>query len=107
MPKYAYLPLLKFRFSNTWFPIEVFRWTNNRLPYNERKCTLCNLNELGDEFHYVLICPYFKIKRKQLIKPYYINNPNTLKYKQLFNTTETETLLKLSTFVKLLLKTVL
>ena len=106
LPKYAYLPLLKLRSSNTYFAVERGRWSNNHVPYNERKCTLCNLNELGDAFHYVLICPYFNIKRKQLIKPYYITNPNIIKYKQLFNTKSTDILFKLSTFAKILLKNV-
>ena len=30
---------------------------HNNIPRNERKCTLCNLNDIEDEFHFVLKCP--------------------------------------------------
>ena len=40
---------------------------NTKLPiykhiyiYDSDVCTLCNLNVCGDEYHYVLICPFFK-----------------------------------------------
>jgi hypothetical protein len=34
------------------------RWNN--IPRENRKCTLYNLGEIGDEFHYALNSPYFK-----------------------------------------------
>ena len=30
----------------------------NNIPRENRKCNLCNLEEIGDEFHYILNCPY-------------------------------------------------
>jgi hypothetical protein len=40
--------------------IEHARWKNITL--ENRKCKLCNSEEIGDEFHYILILysPYFK-----------------------------------------------
>ena len=29
------------------------------IPLDDGKCTLCNLNEIGDEFHYLLKCSFF------------------------------------------------
>ena len=26
-------------------------------------CTLCNLGELGDEFHYCMVCPHHKFQK--------------------------------------------
>ena len=43
---------------------------------NRRLCKLCQKQEIGDEFHYILECPIFKCKRKLLIKQKYIQNPN-------------------------------
>ena len=44
-----------------------FRCANSKLPvydqlymYDTDKCTLCDLNARGDEYHYILICPFFK-----------------------------------------------
>ena len=40
--------------------IEHARWNN--IPLENRKCKLCNSEEIGDEFHYILILysPYIK-----------------------------------------------
>ena len=43
--------LSKFRCRNVKIPIELGAHQN--VPRMERKCTLCNLSELGDEFHYL------------------------------------------------------
>ena len=67
LPKHKYIPILKFRLSNHRFAVERGRWNNSKVPHSERKCNKCNLNDLGDEFHYLLICPHFKQKRIQLL----------------------------------------
>ena len=44
------------RTCNHRLPIETGRWCNiNR---EERLCTLCK-NSIGDEYHFILECPYF------------------------------------------------
>ena len=45
----AYIPMLKFRTSNSKLPVETGIWRN--VPLHDRKCELCNKNDLGDEFH--------------------------------------------------------
>jgi len=47
----------KFRCRNNMLPIESGSHYN--IPRAERLCKLCMSNELGDEFHYVLVCPFF------------------------------------------------
>ncbi|KAL4240926.1 hypothetical protein ACF0H5_001709 [Mactra antiquata] len=51
-PNYTYL--VKFRTGNHYLPAEVGRWHN--IPLSDRKCLLCNKNDIGDEMHYLLIC---------------------------------------------------
>ena len=34
-------------------------WWNN-IPRENKKCNFCNLEEIGDEFHYIIDCSYFK-----------------------------------------------
>ena len=51
IPKQLYIPLIKFRSSSHKLPVEVGRWKNTI--YAERKCSLCNKNDIGDEFHYL------------------------------------------------------
>ncbi len=75
-----YIPLIKFRTSNHKLPIELGRW--NGIDIAERKCIKCNMNTIGDEFHYLLECPSLEIDRKRLIKPYYFRRPNIIKFKE-------------------------
>ena len=35
----------------------------NSVPYENRKCQLCDLNEIGDEFHFLFICSKFTDER--------------------------------------------
>ena len=69
--------LLKFRTRNHRLPVEVGRW--NKIELRERKCVFCK-NDIGDEYHYILICPYLNLSRKQYIKPYYFKRPNTINF---------------------------
>jgi hypothetical protein len=40
----------------------------------ERICDLCNKEELGDEFHYLFNCTFFKDERKKFIPEYLYND---------------------------------
>ena len=103
MSKYFCRRFLSFRTRNHRFPVEVGRWYNTRI--NERKCHLCN-NDLGDEYHYLLICPEFESERKKYLKPYYYKRPNVVKYSEIMNTNNEKMLKQLCLFIDFLLKTV-
>ena len=49
--------LAKYRCGSHKLPISVNKYSEQQLP---RQCSLCNLNEIGDEFQYSLVCPKFK-----------------------------------------------
>ena len=74
----VFIPIIKFRTCNYKLPIETGRWHD--VPYIERKCTLRNRNELGDDFHYLMKCSFFETERKELLRPYYYNRPNIIKF---------------------------
>ena len=73
--------LLKFRLSNHRLPVETGRRDN--IPLEERKCNLCEKNDIGDEFHYLFVCSHFNSDRKQFLKPYFYKRPNMIKFKEL------------------------
>ena len=77
----------KFRLNNHRLPIQQGRTLN--VPLVERICTLCNLGEIGDEFHYLFVCEQEKIKnsRKKHLSNYFLHHCNILKFKQSMNTT--------------------
>ena len=93
--------LFAFRSRNHRFPVEVGRWTGQ--PLSERKCNFCK-TELGDEFHFLLVCKYFQEDRKRYINKFYYERPNILKYRELMNKTNVSELEKLCKFVDILLK---
>ena len=76
--------MIKLRTRNHRLPIEKGRW--NKIPLEERTCHLCN-SDLGDEYHYILVCKEFSTEREQYLKPYYFRGPNIIKFKQLLTST--------------------
>ena len=54
------------------------------MDFDRRLCILCK-TDVGDEYHYILNCNYFRPFRKKNIKAYYNKHPNTLKFSQLMN----------------------
>jgi RNAse (barnase) inhibitor barstar len=87
----------KLRTSNQKFPIECGRWQN--IKRNRRLWKLCQNQEIGDEFHYIMECPFFKYKRKLFIKQKYIQNPNM---KQLNNLVTSKNRKELTNICKLI-----
>ena len=72
----------------------------------ERMCHKCQMNELGDEFHYVFCCPFFENDRRLYLKSYYYKYPNVLKYNKLFCSEKKNQLSKLAKFMKTITKNV-
>ena len=89
--------LCKFRICNHRFPIETGRL--ERVPREDRTCTLCNNNQIGDEFHYLMECKMFCVERKQYLGNYFCKNVNVLKFETLLNSHNTR---KLRNICKLL-----
>ncbi|MEW8548397.1 MAG: hypothetical protein AB2693_33250, partial [Candidatus Thiodiazotropha sp.] len=102
LPRKLYIKLFKLRTGNHKLPVETGRWDG--IDISERKCSLCPLNDTGDEFHYILKCPYFHTERQLYLKPYYIRRPSMFKFVQLLQSKSTSVLTKLSKFIELILK---
>ena len=57
--------LSRLRCSAHHLEIEKGRW--NKIPVNDRVCTLCQSGEIGDEYHFAMKCPVFNVKRNCFI----------------------------------------
>ena len=101
LPRRFYIPLIKFRTANYKLPMETGRWDDSSI--EERKCRICNKNDVGDDFHYLLICPYFEYDRSQLLKRHFYIRPNILKYKELLTSNNTNILTNLSKFSNIIM----
>lgn len=102
LPKHLYLHMVHFRTANHKFPIETGRWNN--IDLNERKCNLCEKNIIGDEFHYLLECPFFKNERLNYLDSSYYRKPNILKYKELLSTRKESQLTNLGIFMGIIIR---
>ena len=78
--------ICKFRCGCHRLPIESGRW--HKIQRDERTCIICNSNEIGDEYHYILVCNFFSSERKKLLPKYCQKNANTAKFNQLFSSTD-------------------
>ena len=94
LPKrYAYA-LCKLKCGNHHMPIVTGRYS--KVPINERKCNLCQCGDIGDEFHYLLKCPFFEAARTKYLKTYYYTHPSRVKMQQLFESTDSIEMLNLA-----------
>ena len=102
LPANLALATIKFRTLNHKMPIQKGRIMN--VSRNERLCTKCGMRDLGDEFHYLFVCDYFKDERKKLLKGYFYKHPNTVKFAELLGSHKKSMLLKLSKFMSIVIK---
>ena len=96
--------MLKFRLSNHRLPVETGGWENT--PLEDRKCILCSKHDIGDEFHYLFVCDHFTkctSDRKKYLSSYFYKSPNIMKFKELFSSANTRKLVKLSSFVEIIM----
>ena len=96
-----YIPIARIRTTNHRLPIERGRWEN--IERSQRFCTLCNRNALGDEFHYLFECDFFKETRKTYLTRYYLRHANILKFQQLMSLRNVKLLQQLSRFISFVL----
>ena len=92
--------LCRFRCGNHRLPIETGRW--HSVSRNDRVCHLCDSNDIGDEYHYIMSCSALKEDRKRLLPNFCNNNPNTFKFEKLFNSNNIICLEKLCKFIRII-----
>ena len=71
------------------------------------KCTLCSLKEVGNLYHYILVCPEFKIARMEHVNKYYYKQPNKNKFTELLNVKNCSEILHLNRFKERIYKQVI
>jgi len=101
LPRKDAIALCKFRTGSNKIPIVSGRFNN--IDRADRICNLCH-SDIGDEFHYIFICPTHSTLRKKYIPSYYLKGTNTLKMNKLFNAGK-QTLRNLAIFCKIIMQT--
>ena len=85
----------------TQYPIETGRWKN--VTIQNRICPLCNNVDIGDEFHYIFTCTFFKNLRNRFLPSFCQSKPNIYKLLKLFNSKKAAILRRLSIFCSLIM----
>ena len=91
--------LSRLRLSSHRLEVEVGRWVKpNKIPYENRKCKICNV--FKDKFHFLLECPLYDNLRKVYINKYYWRRPSMLKFVLLLSNEQGKTS-KLFNFIRI------
>ena len=67
LPAKSRRSLTKLRISNHNLAIETGRYTKPKTTPDERKCPFCYMNFIEDEYHFLLVCPFYITEREHLI----------------------------------------
>ena len=87
----------KFRLASHDLAIERGRYEN--IDRNERICRCCNGNFVESEYHFLLVCPFYRELRQRYMKPYYCHWPTLNKFEDLMCKRNKNTILNLSKFI--------
>ena len=90
--------LTRLRTSSHRLEVEVGRWVKpERVPFEHRMCTTCNL--LEDEYHFVIECQRYNDLRRKYIRPSFYVRPNMFKFLELLQSTNVSIVKNLALFV--------
>ena len=98
------IPLTKIRANNNRLPVVTGRYEN--ICREERLCTKCNGNVMGDEFHIMLLCPNEDLVelRSRYIPAFCTTNPTMNKINTLMQCKKENVLTNISYFLRAIYK---
>ena len=68
---------------------------------NQRFCTKCHMNVIENEFHFFLVCPFYRQLRNERLPRYYCHWPGLFKFKILMKSTNNKLISKVAKVVYL------
>ena len=89
--------IAKLRLSSHQLCIETGR--HRGIERTERKCVLCDLNDIEDEYHFVCICPVYYNLRRQYLQKYFYVRPSVYKFIALLNSSKSKVLNNLALYL--------
>lgn len=94
--------LSRFRCSSHKLAIEEGRFRN--IERSDRLCTKCNMRQVENEFHFLLVCPYYRSLRTELLGRYYCSWPNHFKFKAILQSHNKKQLNNVGKYIYLAMK---
>ena len=98
------LSLSRFRCRSHSLPISHLKYMNDDDDIDILYCKLCREDTEGTEFHYLLICPFFEQERRFYIDENHLLNRDDQTMQLIMNSDETEKLVNLSKFCRLIME---
>ena len=89
--------IAKLRLSSHQLNIEIGRHRN--IVRADRKCILCNLNDVEDEYHFIFICHIYNDLRKEYLQKYFYVKHSVAMFITLLNSSKLNVLKNLATFI--------
>ena len=89
--------LTQFRLSSHDLAIERGRYEN--LNRSERICKLCNSKSVECEYHFLLVCPFYRELRQKYFRPYYCHWPTINKFDDIMSKTNRKVILNVAKFL--------
>ena len=80
-------------------PLNIETGRHRNVIREDRKCTLCRLNDIEDEYHFTLICPIYNDLRKEYLQKYFYVKQSYHKYISLMNSSKLKVLNNLATYI--------
>ena len=100
VPNLKHLTVLsRFRCSAHKLNIEEGRYRN--IDRQDRLCTKCNMSTVENEYHFALVCPFYRDLRLQCLPKYYCVWPTYQKFKALISSKQSGLLSKLAKYIYL------
>ena len=96
------IALSRFRTSSHDLLIERGRYEN--IPRDQRICKSCNMNQIENEYHFLLVCPKYRYLQLKYFKSYYCHWPNLHKYETLLSATSAKIICNLAKFIYFAMK---
>ena len=91
------IALSRFRLSS--HKLEIERGRHIRNSRQERTCKLCPINAIENEFHFLLVCPFYRELRQKYLKPFYCRWPTLNKFDRIMSSTNKNEILSLSKYL--------
>ena len=96
MPNCYTMLITRFRVSAHTLLIEKGRYIER----DKRLCQMCDMNDVEDEYHFILKCPFYTHLRHLYIKKYYWSKPYVFKLVQLLSVQNRKELCNIGKYLK-------
>ena len=80
-------------------PLAIEEGRRQNIDVRDRICKFCNLGDIEDEYHFLLVCPFYEVLRQDFLPLYCQTEPNIQKLTRILQTKNTTTLLNLCKFI--------